>query len=132
MNKRIAAAKIETLQGKIDSKRDKAARIMAKLTDPASTSFDPDKVRGDYRKREILLTEGIDKAAQLGQEAAELQRELDQLREELREELRECEYKTRCVVRSRLIYGCSWQEVAELAGYSERYCQTVFDKWLMS
>ena len=133
MDKRIIAAKIESLQTKIDIKRDYAARIRDRLTDPIRASIGMDHVSSyDPRKREIMLTESIDKAAQLEKEAAELQRELDQLREELREELRECEYRTRCVIRSRLIYGCSWQEVAELAGYSEGYCQRVFETWIAS
>ncbi len=132
MNRRIIAGKIELLQSQIDAKQTKAARIREKLTAPTSANAfsDVKTFQHDVRKRETLLLTGIDQANALDHEAAALQEELTALRGDLREALNKCDYKTRCIVRARLIYSCSWQECAELSGYCVRTCQQKFDRWL--
>ena len=132
MNRRVIAGKIELLQSQIDAKRTKAARIREKMAAPTSAgAFDEIKTfNHDIYRRERLLIESIDQANELDHEADALQRELDALRGELRESLYKCDYKTRSVVRARLIYSCSWQECAELSGYCVRTCQQKYDRWL--
>lgn len=128
----ILARQIESLNDRIEAKREKAARIKERLSSPirSGTYNEPKANRHDVRRRERELVNGIDEIDELERQAAALQPERDRLCDELRSELSKTDYKTRSVVRARLIYSCSWQECAELNGYSSRWCMQIFDNWI--
>ena len=134
VNKRSTATRIEYLREQIQLKRTAAARIRDRMSEPAHTKYGEDSRSAfDYRKRELTLIDGIDKANALDAEADRLQAELDELCSEV---LRELEKKpddchaAKASVKFRLCWACTWSEIAELTGYNERSCRRLFDKWL--
>ena len=139
-NRRLTAAKIESLQSRIDSMRDQAARIRERASSPVRSSLSETHSNShDIRKREAILTENIDAAAEIEHEADQLQLELDALREEIRhyletdEKMRDFRNSTtRSVIKYRLLWSCSWEEAADLSGYSKKTCQDKYYKWLQS
>ena len=133
MDKRYTAARIELLQEKLDQRETAAARIRDRLTDPARAALGDHKKSFDPRRREIMLTESIDRISAIEQSADRLRHELDELRDEVMQELESVnDYYTRKCVVWRLVRGYTWSECAELSGYNERTLENKYYKWLDS
>lgn len=129
---RYTITRIILLNEKIDELRDRSARIRARLTDPVRLSIDESKGSRsrDPRRRERLLTDGIDAAREIDARADELQKELDALNEELLNALQSVDWYTRVIVKGRLIKRWRWYDIADITGYSERTCSEKFKSYI--
>lgn len=133
---RTKVSKIEMLQSLIDKKTDQAARIRAKLCDPVSRSISSTNIRDrDPFKREKMITECDDRAAEIEKEIESLQSELSVLQNDVIkyvESRQPKNFETRAIIKMRLVWGCTWEETADLVGYSQNTCRLKYSKWVES
>lgn len=132
MGIKAIAAHIELLQGRIDDKHEAAARLRDKLSCPVQSSISDERKQRDCMKRQRMMTDYLDRAAQIESEIEPLQTELEKLRSELRDYLDTEPLKDgmKRVVKMRLLYGFSWTEISEMPNCKS--CKGVYNKWLES
>ena len=131
---RSEVSRIEMLQSLIDNKTDQAERILAKPCDPVRRSISrSDNHSPDPFKRSRMMTDCIDKANQIKNEIEPLRSELSELQSSVKKYIdnkQPKDFVTRSIINMRLIWACTWEEIAEMIGFSKKACQNKYDNWI--